>query len=211
MADDLDLLRNYAACMEELKLRCSLILSITSGEITVAGREDFSGELACLNLRKVLELLAFASLTANKEKYAKAHGDFARQWNARRLLANLERLHPGFYPTPIVLADQDSSGVKNFADVTEPYLTQEDFVFLYNKTSQVLHSPNPYRHDRGVIDFGHSIAEWVHRVQTLLSTHYMRLVNNTSLWVVVMKNPIDGKVHVMRADPRPPDGDQRRR
>ena len=170
----------------------------------MAGREDFSGEVACLNLRMVLELLAFSSLTANKEKYASAHSDFIKHWNAKRLLRNLGRLHPDFYPTPIAFDNQDAEGIKHFAPVTEPHLTQDEFVFLYGVTSQVLHSQNPYNQGTGVVDFQISIAEWVKRIQTLLSTHYMRLVDSDSLWVVFMTGPDDGKVHVTRADPRLP-------
>lgn len=203
MADDLDPLRKYATCMEELKLRTNVILSITSGSFTIAGREDFSTELACLHLRKALELLAFASLTANRGKYAEAHRNFTQHWNAKRLLENLERIHPDFYPRPVTLDNQERNGIKNFTDVTAGYLTREDFVFLYDTTSQVLHTRNPFSREPGTIDFGYSIAEWVGRIQALLSTHYMRLVDSASLWVVFMKHPEDGRVHVLKADPQP--------
>lgn len=206
MADDLGPLRQYAACMEELKLRTNVILSITSGSFTVASREDFSTELACLHLRKALELLAFASLTANRGKYAQAHRNFTQHWNAKQLLKNLERVHPDFYPRPITLNNQERSGIKHFTDVTTGHLTRVDFAFLYDKTSRVLHTRNPFSREPGTIDFRYSIAEWVGRIQTLLSTHYMRLVDSTSLWVVFMKHAADGRVHVLRADPQPSDG-----
>jgi hypothetical protein len=191
--------------MEQLKLRCNLILSITSREVTVADREDFSAELACLNLRKVLELLAFASLIANKEKYAEAHETFARHWKAKSLLTNLERLHPDFYPTPIAFGEPNADGIKTFVDVKEPYLTRDDFEFLYDQSSQLLHTQNPYGQVVSVLDFRLSLSEWVHRIQTLLSVHYMRLVGSTSLWVVMMQHPEDGKVHVFKAEPRAQD------
>lgn len=202
MSDDLRPQRLYAGCMEEIKLRIGLVRAITSGALSVAGREDFSAELACIQLRKTLELLAFASLVANKDKYAAAHSDFAGHWNAKRLLANLARIHPYFYPTPIALDQVDSAGIKNFRNVSEPYLSREDFVFLYDTTSQALHSRNPFRTDPAVIDFRVGVAEWVGRIQTLLNMHYMRLVDSDTLWVVIMKSPDDGKVHVMRAEAR---------
>ncbi len=202
MSDDLKPQRLYAGCMEEIKLRIDLVRSITSGALSVAGREDFSAELACIQLRKTLELLAFASLVANKDKYAAAHSDFASHWNAKRLLANLARIHPNFYPTPIALDQVDGTGVKNFRNVSEPYLSREDFVFLYDRASQALHSRNPFRTDSAVIEFRVGVAEWVGRIQTLLNMHYMRLVDSDTLWVVIMKSPDDGKVHVMRAEPR---------
>jgi hypothetical protein len=188
--------------MEELKLRCDLIESITSGEITVADREDFSGELACLNLRKVLELLAFASLTANREKYAEAHAKFAQHWKAKLLLTNLAKLHPDFFPKPIAFGEPHSDGTKNLVDVKEPCLTRDDFEFLYDQASQVLHTQNPHGDAVRVVDFRLSLSEWVQRIKTLLSVHYMRLVDSESLWVVMMRHPEDGRVHVYQAEPR---------
>ena len=76
----------YASHMEEIKLRLQVVSAITSGTLIVANREDLSAELACLHLRKALELLAFASLVANKNKYAAA----IKPRYQRRVLSNWE-------------------------------------------------------------------------------------------------------------------------
>ncbi len=190
----------YCNCMEEVKSRVSVILGVAEGRVTI-GREDFDAELVCVQLRKILELIAFASLTANKERYAEAHADFQSHWNAKRLLLNLERLHPHFYPKPVQFDRQDEKGIKHFADVTEGYLTRDEFVTLYQKCSEVLHARNPFRSDPRVINFDRSIKEWVDRIQKLLAVHYMRLAGSEKLWVVVMQHPEDGKVHALTSEP----------
>lgn len=190
----------YCNCMEEVKSRVGVILGVVEGRVTI-GREDFDAELVCVQLRKILELIAFASLTANKERYAEAHADFQSHWNAKRLLANLERLHPHFYPKPVQFDRQEEKGIKHFADVTEGYLTRDEFVTLYQKCSEVLHARNPFRSDPRVINFGRSIKEWVGRIQKLLAVHYMRLAGSEKLWVVFMQHPEDGKVHALTSEP----------
>ena len=190
----------YCNCMEEVKLRVGVILAVVEKGLTV-GREDFDAELVCVQMRKTLELIAFASLTANQARYAEAHADFESHWNAKRLLANLERLHPQFYPKPVQFERQDEKGIKHFANVTDGYLTREEFVTLYQKCSEVLHARNPFRSESRVINFGRSIREWVGRIQKLLAVHYMRLAGSEKLWVVFMQHPEDGKVHALTSEP----------
>lgn len=64
--------RLYVNCMEEIRDRISLVESVGQHRL-MTGFEACDQELVFLQFRKVLELVAFASLTANKEKYALAH------------------------------------------------------------------------------------------------------------------------------------------
>ena len=191
----------YCNCMEEVKTRIALALSVVEGTLSV-GREDFAAELVCVQLRKVLELIAFASLTANKSRYSETYRDFSQHWNAKRLLMNLERIHPNFYPCPIESDCEDEPGVKHFRDLADGFLTRDEFVNLYRKCSEVLHVRNPFQTGEKVINFGLSIKEWIARIQKLLAVHYMRLVDSQELWLVYMQSPKDGKVHALIVSPR---------
>jgi hypothetical protein len=61
--------------MEEVRDRISLVEAVVQYRVTT-GFEACDKDLVFLELRKVLELVAFASLTANKEKYSLAHAGF---------------------------------------------------------------------------------------------------------------------------------------
>jgi len=190
----------YCNCMEEVKARIAVVLRVVENGLTI-GREDFDAELVCVQLRKVLELIAFASLTANKESYAEIHKDFESHWNAKQLLVKLERIHPHFYPKPVQFNRQDEKGIIQSEDVAEGYLTRDEFVILYQKCSEVLHARNPFRSDPRVINFGISIRDWVSRIQRLLAVHYMQLAGTETRWVVFMEHPEDGKVHALTSEP----------
>lgn len=180
--------------MEDVKRRIAVIQAVVSGQSPL-GREDYDGELVCLHLRKVLEQIAFASLSAHKDAYAQAHNDFATHWNAKRLLTKLQKVHPDFYPRPVRVEGPDERGVKQLVDVTKAFLTKEDFVFLYDKTSEALHVWNPFKAPKQVIDFERSIAEWVERICVLLNEHWIQLYESEDVWFVQMIQPEDGKVH----------------
>lgn len=200
MTQDLGPLQTYAAYMEDLRARTGLVLLIAEGGHPLP-REDFRVELACLQLRKSLELLAFSSLTAHQDAYASAYADFSKHWRAKQLLDNLGKLHPEFYPKPVDAGTSTQEGVNHFEDVIDGFLTKDDFVFLYNKASEVIHTRNPFTTKPPVVNFERSLDEWVRRIQRLLSTHYIRLLGVPDLWLVVMKHPEDGRVHVFKASP----------
>jgi hypothetical protein len=188
----------YCNCMEDVKRRLAIIRAIVSGHSPL-GREDFDGEVACLHLRKSLELIAFSSLSAHRDAYAQVHNDFATHWNAKRLLAKLEKVHPDFYPKPVEFSQSDQTGVKHLADVKEGFLTRDEFVFLYDKCSEVIHARNPFKAGPPVVRFERSISDWVVRIQRLLDVHWIRLVESTDVWVVQMHQPVGGKVHAYYA------------
>ena len=190
----------YCNCMEDMKRRLVVVNTVAKGNLST-GSEVFDYELVAVQLRKSLELVAFASMTANKKLYAEAHANFANHWKAKAMLSSLDRLHPGFYPQPIILDHVKESGVKHFEHVKDGYLTQEDFVTLYDLCSEVLHTWNPFTNKERYIDFKRSVAEWVQRIERLLRLHLMRFVDREEIWVVEMETSTDGKVHAFTATP----------
>lgn len=132
----------YLNQMEELKVRLDV-----AGETLEAAYRDGAAishhDLIALQLRKILELIAFASLSAHREPYIAAYADYAKHWNVKRLLRNLEAINPDFYPKPLQVR-KDESGTISFDYVASGYLTRDDFVELYQQTSAVLHVPDPF-------------------------------------------------------------------
>lgn len=185
--------------MEQVKRRLPLIRSITTGNVRT-GDEGADAELACLHLRRCLELIAFATLAANRERYSQIRADVENEWRAKRILDRLKQLNPDFYPvsvTPI----RKSPGHWHFDFVKEGFLTQDDFVFLYDKCSEVLHEWNPFRTDPRLVDFGQSISQWVEKIERLLDYHRIRLVDQTDVLLIRLSDPADGKAHVLSASP----------
>ena len=192
-------LQMYCDFMEEVKTRISIIRFVADRSLSLGLGELFDYELMCIHFRKCLELIAFASVMANKNRYAEVYNDFNHHWNAKRILNKLNKIHPEFYPSPIESTAEDQQGFHMLNVLADGFLTQEEFENLYDKCSEVLHTRNPFRAGEATIDFGKPIIHWVSLIQKLLNMHYMRLVDDDNLWVVYMKHPDDGKVHVLKA------------
>jgi hypothetical protein len=190
----------YCNCMEQVKRRLRLIRLATTGGIRT-GDEGADAEFACLQVRRALELTAFATLAANRERYSEIRADVENEWRAKRILDRLKQLHQDFYPVP-VSPNRIGPGRWHFSEITDGYLTQDEFVELYDKCSDALHEWNPFRPGHRHIDFRLSIAEWSARIERLLDFHHVRLVDQDDVLLVRLTDPADGKAHVLTGTPQ---------
>lgn len=184
--------------MEDIKARLEIVRAITKGRSPM-GSEGLDGEVVCLQLRRVLEQIAFGSLLAHRHTYEQAHHDVEKVWSAKRLLDRLAKLHPEFYPRPVRPSPWRPLGVREFAPVKYDILTEEDFIFLYDTASNGIHTWNPFKPGERVLDFRISVAQWIRRIEKLLAMHLIRFAGTNDIWLVQMSHPEDGRVRAFTA------------
>lgn len=180
--------------MEQIKKRIYAIDTILEEKCTTAYPAT-NTEFLCLQIRKILEHIALASIAANKEEYAKQYNKFFKHWNAKRILKDLEKINPSFYPVPgSQIIDPDTGRPIGLNILTNGFLTKEEFPSVYNKCSEIIHSSNPYGFIISYEDFDKLIPEWTKKIKRLLSHHQIQLIDNQyQLWVL-MESKDDGKV-----------------
>lgn len=185
----------YCDVMEEVKRRTSVIdFFLTGGGHALY--EPTTLESVALQIRKILELIAMASLVANKKEYERVYSNFATAWNAEYLLKDLERVNPDFYPKPVVEKPSDDPRVKNhLVDREGDYLSKAEFVKVYKKCGSILHASNPLGRKIGYEYYKKSIPEWKQKIINLLNNHQMRLPNHNGFYLIHMKEDRDGLVH----------------
>jgi hypothetical protein len=72
----------YCDVMQEIKRRTHVVWSFLKGQSTTSFKAT-TIESSCLQVRKILELIALGSIVANKKEYAKQNDKFEKHWNAR--------------------------------------------------------------------------------------------------------------------------------
>ncbi len=189
----------YQALMQSVKNRIAGLRRLATGSLSL-GDERLNWEWAALQLRMVLEGVAFASLAAQRDAYAKVHARFAEHWNASWLLRDLRKVNPEFYPQPKRMTDGSREGVKRLEEVKD-YLTEAEFAELYELCSQIIHSHNPFG-DLKPIDTRLTLIEWIGRIEALLDTHVIRPHGSNQRWIVQMSAVPDGTVQVAVAEPK---------
>ena len=182
--------------MEEVKMRTEVIRAFLSGESKTVYKQT-TVESICLQIRKILELIAMASLVANKEEYAKVRKDFAKNYHAQWILNTIESINPNFYPQPSnQVLDSTGKKVVRLESIKSGYLTKKEFENIYERCGGLLHAENPFGAKKDLDNFLKVVPSWMDKIIKLLNHHQAQLVNeNLQLWVV-MNSDKDGKVHV---------------
>ena len=94
MSTDIEI---YCNCMARIRDRINVVQTIISSPF-ILERHDPTAELIFVQFRKVLEEIAFAALSANRQKYSEVHANFSKHWRAKDMLAVLDNVNPGFFP-----------------------------------------------------------------------------------------------------------------
>ena len=192
-----DLRTKYANCMEEIKKRTEVVHGFLQREWHAKYLQT-TVESICLQIRKILELIAVASLVANKAEYEKQRKNFHRDWNVRRILETLDKVNPHFYPSPSQQVISPETGkVEEVKPITSGYLSRADYEELYDACSEILHAENPFSSGQQEIQsFLAKTPAWMEKIRVLLNHHQVQLIDErVQLWVL-MQAKSDGKVHV---------------
>jgi hypothetical protein len=199
VADTADLTK-YCSCLQEVRKRIDLARRIIAAAPAINDPE-IQAEILGIQLRKSLELVALATLSANRPFYESAYRGIENAWNAKEILKAVGAVHPNFYPTPIRLAGLDANGHKRFEKLSSGYLTREQFISTYDKLGGVLHAWNPHRREPRRVGSGIDFAKWFDRLERLLLLHFFHLPNDDSIYVCELRCP-DGQVRVLTGTPR---------
>jgi hypothetical protein len=183
----------YCNCIKRVRHHVNIADTVFARKIDT-GHRDLNAELIFLHFRKALEEIAFASLSANREKYSAARAGFATEWNARRMLGFVEKVNPSFYPVPLKPPQETAPGHKLFDRIANGFLTKEDFETLYDGSAEVLHCRNPYTPGDPIINVKFTVDEWSRRIKALLGWHFVQLVDVDGLWVIQVpdQGPVRG-------------------
>jgi hypothetical protein len=187
-------IEQYCNVMEEVKKRDLVIRGFLAGRCSTAYKAT-NLECVCLQVRKILELIALGSLVVNKEEFSKYHVNFHKYWHGGRILKDIERINPKFYPVPIKEESSSAPKIKaEWKNVTEGYLTKDDFTDVYEKCGKILHADNPFGSKTDYSYYESQVTSWMSKIIRLLSTHVIHLLKE-NIYVIHMREERDDKVH----------------
>lgn len=196
-------IQQYVSVMKEIKLRIEVINKFLSGQLA-AHYVPTTIETVGLQFRKTFELIAFASLAANREEYSKAYTDFEKHWEAAKLVRFLRRVNPTFYPKPVLeLPSTDPRAVKQLQDRAGDYLTEAELVEAHGRCGSLMHAANPYGAPIQYDYFQNQFRNWLLRTMNLLNTHQVHLPGDPGFWLVHMQEHGHNDVAFYRFSPPP--------
>jgi hypothetical protein len=159
-------------------------------------------ETAGLQLRKIFELIAFASLSANRDRYATVYTDFSKHWEAAKLVKNLKNVNQNYYPEPVIEVPIDHPIAKHKLEKRDgDSLTEEELVEAHGRCGALMHASNPYKKAINYEYYKTMIPKWLARTMHLLNNHTIHLVNDPGMWQVHMHEHGHNEVKWYRFQP----------
>ncbi len=128
-------------------------------------------ESTALQIRKILELIAYLSVLVNVEKLN--HKE-KTEWHAQRINELLAKKTTLYYPFPsrMIVPDNDPSG----EPVLIPFgysgkLSPSDFADTYKKCGEILHAQQPFKKEIDVESYYQGNIKTLNKIKELLESH----------------------------------------
>ena len=189
-------IKAYTAVMEEVKRRTDVVWGLVNQRIKVMYLATHV-ETAMLQLRMILELVALASLSANKKVFEGNRKNLKKYWNLKKIINDLRKLNSNFYPVPIIEVPSKDIRVKNnLVEMKAGFMTCDDLIKLHGKCSNLLHAQNPFKKNADYKHYEKEIPNWMNQIMKLLNCHQIRLLDSDSFYLVHMKEERDDQVHL---------------
>ncbi len=182
-------MKKYANIMKEIKLRINNLNENISNS-----RNDIIGiEARYLQIRKVLELISLASLVANEDEFKKQRAKYDKMYNARLILQDIKRINPNYYPQPI--REYRNEGKNMWVNRKEGFLTEKEFIKLYEKCGKLMHAHNPFSAPIDYVKYQVDLPKWIGKIMVLLNSHTIQLIDSNDVFLIHMKEAGDDEIH----------------
>lgn len=156
-------------------------------------RNNIEFDCGVLQFRKALEATAYASISPNKEAYhafrqkaEEGSTDFTKDFHATKIFRDLKKINQNFYPVPLIPAVQQGDGTWHFGRKENGFLTEKQFVNIYNCLGIFFHADNPWGYQRERCGIAKKIQTIIPQIRELLLLHktFIRAKRHSEIWVV---------------------------
>lgn len=187
-AQDTASLKTYIRCLEEAKHRLAFAERFATGP---SGHPQINIESACLQLRKALELIAYAAIAPHRAKYeawrrqAEKPRDYRKDFNGRKILHLLAKLNPYSYPRPLV-PSVERDGAWHCEPFRGEYLTKKRYETVYDRCGAVLHADNPWGQDKQYENYAKEFPTYINWTRDLIKLHSVIIEHEggVSAWLI---------------------------
>jgi hypothetical protein len=186
----------YVAVMEEIKRRTTVIHSFLTGSSSAIYRAT-QVESIYLQIRMILELIALASLAANRSLFEENQRKFHKHWNPSDILKDIQALNPGYYPKPIrEVPSQRKNVVNDLLPINGGHLTKEALITFHGRTGNILHAKNPFGKELDYAAYEAQVPSIMEKIRMLLNCHQIQLLGDHDFFYLIhMKEEHDDRVH----------------
>ena len=156
--------------------------------------KDVKIEAVALQIRRIIESIALASLVANEPLYKEEAEQFKKFNRTADIFEYIEKRNPDFYPKPIkqFQARYESNIESKIQFIEDGFMTRDMCIEVYKKCNKILHPQNPFADDTETDyeQFYSQVRDWISQIVQLLNCHVFRLIGSNDFYVVHMTDEI---------------------
>lgn len=166
----------YRSHMVEVKRRFRAIQRILGAKKPRTLSAEFDDEFMWLQLRQIVELVAYSAIAADEERYAALrreqdkNSDYRVDSKPVKVLQHLRKISPHFLPKSLGNMSVQPDGVKHFEQGPEVAMLDR-FLDIHDTAGQHLHATNPFN-EEDVKDLKARLVVSRKRIET--ETRYLR-------------------------------------
>lgn len=166
----------YRDHMIEVKRRLRAIDRILGAKKPRTLTAEFDDEFMWLQLRQIVELVAYSAIAADEERYAALrqeqdkNADYRVDSKPAKVLKHLSQISPHFLPKSLGVMVPQADGTKHFESGPEVAVL-ERFLDIHDTAGQHLHAINPFN-EEDVKDLEVRLAAARRRIET--ETRYLK-------------------------------------
>ena len=196
----------YIQVMCDIKWRAETVLHIESNDRFYKNKDKVNPysdmslmppaimiETLALQIRRIIESIALASLVANEPLYREKVEQFKKLWRLAKIFEEIEKRNPDFYPKPIQHFEPryESNIESKIQFIEDGFMTRDMCLEVYDKCGDMLHPQNPFDDKkRDYEKFYSQVRDWINHIVQLLNCHVFRLVGSNDFYVVHMADTI---------------------
>lgn len=166
----------YRDHMIEVKRRFRAIDRILGAKKARTLTAEFDDEFMWLQLRQIVELVAYSAIAADEERYAALrqeqdkNADYRVDGKPAKVLKHLSQISPHFLPKSLGVMVPQADGTKHFESGPEVAVL-ERFLDIHDTAGRHLHATNPFN-EKDVKDLEVRLAAARRRIET--ETRYLK-------------------------------------
>jgi hypothetical protein len=137
-------------------------------------------ESTALQIRKILELIAYLSVLVNVEKLN--HKE-KTEWHAQRINELLAKKTTIYYPYPscMIVPDNDPNGEPVLIPLGySGRLSLSDFAETYGKCGEILHAQHPFKKEIDIESYYRWHIKTLNKIKALLERHTIGIRNDSN-------------------------------
>ena len=141
-----DRLITYVACMEELKRRYFIAEKQLAEFEKQLDHAETSLDIVAFQLRKMIELIGFASMSAHLENYKALKPAFAKEWKFSDIMRRIERINPDCLPRPVEKVRLSEPGIDwRISFPLDNRMEVRELIQWHGQLNVFAHAKNPFK------------------------------------------------------------------